>query len=332
MAQIFQNTLVYDLVVIILAVSLATVIGISNVSVAMSASYGANALPRRFLVILGSISILLGAILLGERVLNTIGKGIVSQEILKLPYSTLAIFLNSLFFLTMANIFHLPESTTQIVVVAIVGIGLSEGGLNAEKFLHILAWWVAGPIATFIIGYMFEKRLYFQILEIVAKLRDDKKIIYSIRLINVAMGCYFAFSAGVNNAGNSFALVFSNNIMDARESSSIAGLFMGLGALLFSKNIMVSIGTKITHLGLLRASFLSFMEGNYLLLASFLGIPVSVNQTITSAMLGIEVAKKGKRAFTENKYIRRILLFWLVIVPLVSLTSYITVNALKKYL
>jgi phosphate/sulfate permease len=51
-----------------------------------------------------------------------------------------------------------------------------------------------------------------------------------------------------------------------------------------------------------------------------LGIPVSINQTIISGMMGIEFARKGKKAI-ENKFIITIILFWATFPILSVLTS-----------
>jgi phosphate/sulfate permease len=99
---------------------------------------------------------------------------------------------------------------------------------------------------------------------------------------------------------------------------------MALGGLIFSKNIIKTVGTKITNLGLLRAAFLQFIEGTFLIIASILGIPLSINQTIISGMMGIEFARKGKKAI-ENKFIITIILFW-AIVPILSVLTSLSIR------
>jgi PiT family inorganic phosphate transporter len=137
--------------------------------------------------------------------------------------------------------------------------------------------------------------IYLKIVDLLSKIRENSKIVFIIKTFTVGMGVYFSFSAGTNNAANSFGIVSAHKITGIKESLFFAGLFMALGGLIFSKNIIKTVGTKITNLGLLRAAFLQFVEGTFLIIASILGIPVSVNQTITSGMMGMSLLAKAKK-------------------------------------
>jgi sulfate permease len=309
-----------NILIFCLACALAASIGTSNISVAMSPSYSARVMRRKYLIILGSAAIFLGAYFLGSNVLKTISKGIVFEGTFDTKINAFTFYINSILFLILANYLHVPISTTEIVVLSVVGIGIYEKSLNTEKFLQIVLWWIATPFVIFVIAYLFEKLIYLKIVDLLSKIRENTKIVFIIKTFTVGMGVYFSFSAGTNNAANSFGIVSAYKITGIKESLFFAGLFMALGGLIFSKNIIKTVGTKITNLGLLRAAFLQFVEGTFLIIASILGIPVSVNQTITSGMMGIEFARKGKKAI-ENKFIITIILFWTIVPALSVLTS-----------
>jgi len=317
----------YDILLIALASALAVSIGTANAAVTMAPSYGARVARRRILLPLAGLSIIMGAILVGHNVMHTVGKGLIPQETLLLPQVPLAFFINSFFFITLSNVFHIPISTTEIVVLSIAGIGIAFDTLNTGKLLKILIWWTLTPVLMILIAYLFEKKVYFYLVDVIAKIKDNTKIVLLVKVFTVCMGMYFAFSAGANNAANSFGIIVGKGTLSLGKGLLFAGVFMASGAVLFARNIVKSVGEKITYLGLLRASVLEFFEATFLLIASLLGIPVSVNQTITGGMIGIEMARKGvKKALVENNFIQRILVFWI----LSPLTSMLTVIGILK--
>ena len=56
-----------------------------------------------------------------------------------------------------ANKFKIPIATTHIVVCTIFGIGLGFNTLNIEKMIEIVAWWIATPIAIWLLNYLIGK-------------------------------------------------------------------------------------------------------------------------------------------------------------------------------
>ncbi len=321
----------YENLLIALAGALAISIGVANSAVAMAPSYGAKIARRRILLPLAAISIIAGAVLFGENVMHTIEKGIVPKETFFSPHVPLAFFINSFFFITLSNILHVPISTTEVVVLSIAGIGIAHDNLNTQNILKIVLWWILGPISVYLISYVFEKRFYFSLVDVIAGVRNSKVAVFLVKVFTVLMGMYFALSAGANNAGNSFGIVAGKGIVTEKEGLWFAGIFMAIGSVIFAKNIIKSVGEGITSLGLLRASVLEFLQGTFILVSTLLGIPVSVNQTLTAGMIGIETARQGvKKSIKENKFIQRIVFFWIAI-PLISIfTSIAILKILEK--
>ena len=93
----------------------------------MGTSVGCGLISFRNALILVAIFSILGALLQGQYVMKTIGKGIVKTD---LSYLAVIIALVcSGFFVTLATFFRIPTSTSQAIVGGVVGIGLA---VNAE--------------------------------------------------------------------------------------------------------------------------------------------------------------------------------------------------------
>ncbi len=304
-----------DLLFGILAFSLAVTIGGSNGGTVMAAPYSARTLSPRQLCLISGVAIFLGAFFLGKNVLVTLGEKLAPSFILSQNGATLTFYINSIVYILLANILKVPIATTHIVSLSIVGIGIATDHLYLTKFIVVVCWWIATPAIAFILGYIFEKFLYFRILNFAAKW-DIRFLRMLFRFLIVVAGAYFGFSAGANNLGNSVAFLYARGYPLDR-SVLLGALFMFIGSQLFGPSIAKKAGTKIVELGLLRAIYLLSMEATIILIASFFGIPISINETMTAGMIGISAAR-GK--LKENIYIRYIAFFWFAI-PWIGLAT-----------
>ncbi|MEE9193501.1 MAG: inorganic phosphate transporter, partial [Thermodesulfobacteriota bacterium] len=73
---------IFIIIAVVLSVFLALNIGANNAAASMATSYGAGVRTKRQAVILIAIFALLGAIIAGAPVVDTMGKGIVPSDVL----------------------------------------------------------------------------------------------------------------------------------------------------------------------------------------------------------------------------------------------------------
>lgn len=310
----------YTFAFLLFALTLSSLIGGENGSTTMAPSHSAGVLNPRLLTILSGIAIMLGALLIGKNVAITIGKKLVPPDILKQNLYTLCYYVNSSIYIALAIFFKVPIATTHMVTLTVVSIGIHTGELNSQKFFNILKWWLFTPTLAFVGGFLFEKYIYFRLVDFSARY-DIEKVRNVFKFFVVASGTYFAFSAGANNLANSMGVIsvrFDNSYYDF--ILTIGSLSFGFGAVLLSPRILRAVGEKIFKLGILRASVLQVMEGTIILFASILGIPVSINETITSGIIGISCAREGFRKTLTKRYIVTIFFFWFII-PWIALGS-----------
>jgi PiT family inorganic phosphate transporter len=156
-----------DLTTLILTVAslgglyMAWTIGANDVANAMGTSVGSGALTLRGAIIVAAIFEFGGAMLVGGSVTNTIRKGIVDVETLGSDPMVMAIgmtccLLAAALWLNLATYAGWPVSTTHSIVGAVVGFGVTAGGLDAVDWGtvgSIAASWVVSPVMGGLLGY-----------------------------------------------------------------------------------------------------------------------------------------------------------------------------------
>jgi PiT family inorganic phosphate transporter len=102
------------------------------------------------LAILAGVAMAAGALTFGRRVTRTVG-----HDIASLDYTgALAAQLAAGFGVHLFSIAGLPVSTSQAVVGAVVGVGLTKGTLavGRRKVAAIVAGWIATPVCAALVA------------------------------------------------------------------------------------------------------------------------------------------------------------------------------------
>ena len=107
-------------------------------------------------------------------------------------------------------------------------------------------------------------------------------------------------------------------ILTSTKGAIIAGVAMGVGAILFGGRVLETVGKEITEICIIRAISVEFTGASIILAASFYGIPVSIAEIITSGIIGFSCAQHGFGVTAKNRHVMRIAFFWFVI-PFVAI-------------
>jgi len=225
----------------------------------------------------------------------------------------LIIFVIASIFVTWANIAKVPIATTHAIVCAIAGVGLYSSSLHTDKFFEILIWWIAAPLVAWIINFLMARYLYFRTLKFLTERYSEKSINRILMLMITVSGTFLAFSAGANNSANAVGPLVGLGLIGTYQGALIAGVAMGVGAILFGGRVLETVGKEITEICILRAVSVEFTGAGLILLASFSGIPVSIAEIITSGIIGFSCAQKGFGVTARNRHVLKIAFFWIVI-------------------
>ncbi len=110
-----------------------------------------------YLAVLGGVAMAAGALTFGKRVTQTVGRSITP-----LDYSgALAAQLSAAFGVHLFSMLGIPVSTSQAVVGAVIGVGLTKGAraISTKKIMTIFAGWIATPLCAAIFAALVYRLL-----------------------------------------------------------------------------------------------------------------------------------------------------------------------------
>ncbi len=280
----------------------------------MATAYGAGVRTKREATVMIAIFAVLGALMAGAPVVKTLGNGLVPGTMFSTHVGlVMIIFIIAIFFISWANIARVPVATTHAIVCAIVGVGLYSKSLNSGKFFEIVVWWVVTPLVALVVNYFIAKHLYLRTLQFLTDRFSEGRINKLLSLFITVSGVFVAFSAGANNSANSVGPLVGLGLMNANVGAVMAGVAMGVGAMLLGGRVLESVGKEITEICILRAISVEFTGAAIILTASLFGVPVSLAEIVTSGIIGFSLAQQGFSVTAQNRHVVRIAFFWFVI-------------------
>ncbi|MDX2446756.1 MAG: inorganic phosphate transporter [Desulfobacterales bacterium] len=136
---------------IISACYVAYSMGANNAGNAVGPVANLNIFPPRVLLLIGGVSIAVGAFTYGRKVADTVGKGITPLDI---PSAFVA-QISSAFGMHLFSMLGIPVSTSSAIVGAVVGVGLVKGAkaISKKTILTILIGWVLTPTLACLASY-----------------------------------------------------------------------------------------------------------------------------------------------------------------------------------
>ena len=308
----------------IIAIFLSLNMGGSGTGPAFSAAFGANIIKQSLIPGLFGIAVFVGAIVGGEETAKTVGKGLINPDLMSFTVVSIILFSVSISLL-IANLFGIPQSTSQSTVLAIIAPAIYFNSLNSNKLLYeVLPTWFIMPIAAFIISFMIGKYIYKPIRKkgyTISKRVNNSPIVKGLILL---MSLYVAFSIGTNNVANAagpLATMAANELNIAQNhavhvmilATLIVAPSFGIGSSFFGNKILHKTGKDIILFGRIEAVIIAFISGSLLLTASLIkGIPTSLVQLNVAAIIGIGVAKLGAKNIFRKTEVNKFFVMWLV--------------------
>lgn len=304
---------------LIISLFFAMNIGASGAAASMGVAYGAGAIKNiRTALWICAAGVLSGAVLGGGEVVKTISSGIIPQNVLSIKI-VIIILLSATSSLFLANVIGIPLSTSEVTVGAVVGVGVAYQVLYVKSLITIMSFWVIVPVVAFGVTWLFglglaglEKRGY----------QFEKRW---LAYLLITAGFFEAFSAGMNNVANAVGPLVGAGLLSPSRGILIGGLFVALGAILLGKKVVETNGKKITQYSKAEGIVISSTGAFLVMLSSLYGLPIPLTQVTSSSIIGLGMAKNGKRML-QKKIVKKIVKIW-VVSPLISLSiSYFLVK------
>jgi sulfate permease len=276
---------------------------------AFAPAYGSKTMSFKKIILLFAVAVILGAIALGGRVVTTLSKGLMPEEIITLQIA-LIILLSACIGLLIGNALKVPLPTSGVTVAAIVAVSIFYWCLNLSTFITIILLWLIMPIIAFIFAFLLRKYIYAGIAR-----RLQRRKPY-LRIFIIIVGLYIAFSIGTNNVANVVAPLVAAELIDELIGILWFAPFFGLGALIIGKHMLQTTGEDIAQLDIVSAGLVCIVTATLLVLASWLGMPLPLVQLNATAIMGVGIATYGWKG-VNRRMIKKICIVWLV-APLIA--------------
>lgn len=158
------------------------------------------------------------------------------------------------------------------------------------------------------------------------------------RFIQVGTSCYVALAQGANDVANAvgplaviYFIVKTGSVGAKVPVPTFLLLFGGVGILcgiwMAGYRVMDTLGKKITTLTNTRGFSVEFAAATTVLIASKMGLPVSTTHAAVGGVMGVGIAR-GIEAVNFS-IIFKIMIYWVLTVPVAAITSMIIFKILQ---
>ena len=282
-------------------------IGGSNTGPAFGPAVGAGIISKLLAGILMSVFFFVGAWTIGRRVVDTLGRELVTDPTVFTIESSIVVlfFIGGALFL--GNYVGVPASTSMTAVGAIAGLGIAAGELNLAVMGEIAVWWIVAPLVGFWVAVMIGRYVYPTINRWVAITESEGALIELDRsgavpiprpgpnttrrefvgtLTLVSISCLMAFSSGTSNIANAVAPLFGAGV-DLNFLILVGSGSVAVGALTIARRTLDTLGNDLTDLPLTAAIVVALVASGIVIGLSAIGIPASFVIIATMAIVGL---------------------------------------------
>ncbi len=311
------------ILVIALALTFDFLNGMRDASNIVATMISSRAFGPRTALGIAAIAEFLGPFLFGVTVAKTIGEEIVQSNVL-----TLNVILSALIGAIVWNLitwyFGIPGSSSHALIGGMVGAVVIGAGFEAIKLAGLYKVLVAlftSPLIGFMIGFAMTRLIYFLVQNATPRINDLFKNGQLFTAIAIA------FSHGTNDAQKTMGVIALSLVIGnvlpvfqvptwviAASASAIA-----IGTSLGGWRLIRTLGGKFYKIRPLHSFATQLSSAGVILAASFLGVPVSTSQVVSSAIIGVgsaERASKVRWSVAED-----IMTAWLITIPASGLLS-----------
>ncbi|KAJ6240571.1 phosphate transporter [Anaeramoeba flamelloides] len=159
-------------------------------------------------------------------------------------------------------------------------------------------------------------------------------------ILQIFCSLFIAFGHGGNGLANSTAPlasiigIYQEGSTTAPVSSNVyvllgAGISASIGLMTIGKRVLLTVGNKITLLTPTGGYCAQLACALTTVIASRLGMPISTTHILIGSVMGIGVSRVGWKKGVNGKMIGRIILSWLVTLPIAGFTSLLLFSLMR---
>ncbi len=303
---------------LIACILIAFSIGSNDTSNAFGICIGAGIITFRRAVYLLGVFVFIGGILQGKNVMKTVGRELVSINVLILSTALLV----SAFMIVFANWKRLPVSSHQAIIGSLVGAGMALGAsVRYDILLKIIESWIISPL-----GSMLLAMVVYSICEILFRRMPLFKVERILRTLLLLNGMIIAYNTGANELATALGPIVCYGILTPIEAVAVGTLMLWLGAMCLSNRVIETVGKGITSLDAFSGFSAQFSAGMNVLIFTTLGMPVSTTYCIIGGIMGVGILKGVETVRFD--LLKRITLSW-ILTPLFSFATCYLISLLS---
>lgn len=270
----------------------------------------------------------------GVAVAKTIGKGIVSPEILSLWF-VLAVLLGAIVWTYTCTMLGLPISVSHALVGGIIGAGLVKGGVKVlvmKSIIKIAAFIILSPLIGFLLGISFSIATAW-VFRRWSPLRVDR-LFRAGQLLSSAL---FSLGHGANDAQKTMGIIVMVLVAAGWQKGFNVPLWVilscyfaiAMGTLLGGWRVVKTMGMRVTKLIPVSGFCAEAAAAASIIGSSLGGIPVSTTHTITGGIIG--VGSLHRLSAVKWGVAGNIVVAWVLTLPGAALISSLIYLALKAF-
>ena len=282
-------------------------------------------LQPRYAVIWAAFFNFVAFLVFGVHVARTVGVGIVSADVIdaRIIFSALmgAISWNLITWWG-----GIPSSSSHALIGGLLGAGIAKVGLSGIVWSGVLttgAFMILSPVFGFLLALLLVLVVSWTFLR--ASPRTVEGTFQWLQLVSASL---ISLGHGGNDAQKTMGIIavllFSQGLLGNDFHVPFWVVItcqaaMALGTLVGGWRIVRTVGSKITRLTPAQGFCASTAGAIMLIVATFLGIPVSTTHTVTGSVIGVGAARKVSAV--RWHVATNIVIAWIVTLPAAALVA-----------
>src|SRR6187399_1039141 len=264
----------------------------------------------------------------GLHVAETIGRGIVSADIVT-PQVVFAALVGAIAWNIITWLYGIPSSSSHALIGGLVGGAVAKAGSIAIVWSGLLKT-VAAIVLSPLTGFVLALVLVLVVSWIFVR-QTPFAVDHTFRTLQFVSASLYSLGHGGNDAQKTMGIIavllYSQGMLGGNFHVPFWVVIacqaaMGLGTLFGGWRIVHTMGSKITRLTPVQGFCAETGGAMTLFLATYLGVPVSTTHTITGAIVGVGAARRVSAV--RWNVASNIVYAWVITIPASGIVAALT--------
>lgn len=260
----------------------------------------------------------------GVGVAKTIGKGIVTEEVISLWF-VMAVLAGAVSWTHVCTVLGLPISVSHALVGGIIGAGIAKGGFMVlvwDGIARIALFIVLSPLIGMVLGGVFSIATTW-----IFKNWRPGSVDRVFRIGQLVSSALFSLGHGANDAQKTMGIIVMVLVASGVQTDFHVPVWVILschlaiasGTMLGGWRVIKTMGMRVTKLMPVDGFCAELAAASAILGNSFAGIPVSTTHTITGGIIG--VGSVHRLSAVRWGVAGNIVMAWILTIPGAALVS-----------